>query len=161
MGRGGKNTNLRKLYKMSTEEAATEKTEDTVSSKKTEDETKEQVMKSNVEEDSSSVRKTQCRDMFEKVAEYLNGELAATSEEYELLRRLNQMTLNKYQDMTALASRLNEVSQRLNDKFVALQPYCDQIDQVEASVSTLEQTAYRLDAYCKRLENKFRELEKI
>lgn len=40
----------------------------------------------------------------------------ATSEEYELLRRLNQMTLNKYQDMTALASRLNEVSQRLNDK---------------------------------------------
>ena len=26
------------------------------------------------------------------------------------------MTLNKYQDMTALASRLNEVSQRLNDK---------------------------------------------
>ena len=34
---------------------------------------------------------------------------------------------------------------------VSLQPYCDQIDQVEASVSALEQTAYRLDAYCKRL----------
>ena len=40
----------------------------------------------------------------------------ATSEEYQLLQRLNQMTLNKYQDMTALASRLNDVSQRLNDK---------------------------------------------
>lgn len=38
---------------------------------------------------------------------------------------------------------------------VALQPYCDQIDQVEASVSTLEQTAYRLDAYCKRLGNNY------
>lgn len=85
------------------------------------------------------------------------------------------MTLNKYQDMTALASRLNEVSQRLNDKcewlseassvdvasknslhysspaVVSLQPYCDQIDQVEVSVSALEQMAYRLDAYCKRL----------
>ena len=34
---------------------------------------------------------------------------------------------------------------------MSLQPYCDQIDQVEASVSALEQTAYRLDAYCKRL----------
>ncbi len=34
---------------------------------------------------------------------------------------------------------------------VALQPYCDLIDQVEASVGSLEQTAYRLDAYCKRL----------
>ena len=43
---------------------------------------------------------------------------------------------------------------------VSLQPYCDQIDQVEASVSALEQMAYRLDAYCKRLEAKFREMER-
>lgn len=43
---------------------------------------------------------------------------------------------------------------------VSLQPYCDQIDQVEGSVSALEQTAYRLDAYCKRLEAKFKELER-
>ena len=84
----------------------------------------------------ASDRNAQCYEMFEKVAEYLNGELAgecaagdggrgslslsplppATSEEYDLLQRLNLITLNKYQDMTALASRLNEVSQRLNDK---------------------------------------------
>lgn len=43
---------------------------------------------------------------------------------------------------------------------VSLQPYCDQIDQVEASVSALEQTAYRLDAYCKQLEAKFKEIER-
>ena len=43
---------------------------------------------------------------------------------------------------------------------MSLQPYCDQIDQVEASVSALEQTAYRLDAYCKQLETKFKEVEK-
>lgn len=92
-----------------------------------------------------------CREMFEKVTEYLNGELAVTVEEYQLLLRLNQMSLAKYSDMSALARRLNEVSQRLSDKFVSLQPYCDLIDQVEGSVSALEQTAYRLDAYCKRL----------
>ena len=96
------------------------------------------------------------------------------------------MSLAKYSDMSALARRLNEVSQRLSDKckclpdstgfrcchlgmglhapyqinalvhphthsVVSLQPYCDLIDQVEGSVSALEQTAYRLDAYCKRL----------
>jgi len=33
----------------------------------------------------------------------------------------------------------------------SLQPYLEQIDQLEASVSTLEQTAYRLDAYSKKL----------
>lgn len=43
---------------------------------------------------------------------------------------------------------------------VSLQPYCDQIDQVEASVSALEQTAYRLDSYCKQLETKFKEIER-
>ncbi len=43
---------------------------------------------------------------------------------------------------------------------VSLQPYCDQIDQVEVSVGALEQTAYRLDAYCKKLEAKFKEVEK-
>ena len=136
-----------------------------------------------------------------------------------MLHRLNQVTIAKYQDMTALAGRLNEVSQRLNEKcklihnltqtqvhiisvtacyisttskseslqdsialgqkkvklcmmvtpppslsllpsVVSLQPYCDQIDQVESSVSALEQMAYRLDAYCKRLEAKFREMER-
>ena len=37
----------------------------------------------------------------------------------------------------------------ISDK--SLQPYLEQIDQLEASVSTLEQTAYRLDAYSKKL----------
>ena len=32
-----------------------------------------------------------------------------------------------------------------------LQPYLDQIDQIEESVSSLEQAAYKLDAYSKRL----------
>ena len=41
---------------------------------------------------------------------------SVTSEEYKLLHRLNQVTIAKYQDMTALAGRLNEVSQRLNEK---------------------------------------------
>ena len=33
----------------------------------------------------------------------------------------------------------------------SLQPYLDQIDQIHASVASLEQTAYRLDAYTKQL----------
>lgn len=114
-----------------------------------------------------------CKEMFGRVSDYLSGELAATESEYQLLRQLNQISLAKYADMTELSGRLNEVAQRLNDKceplpiaalvrhlipppfsVASLQPYCEQIDQVEASVSALEQTAYRLDAYCKRLGEK-------
>lgn len=111
-------------------------------------------------EEMEEQHKEMAMDMFQKITEYLNGELAITSEEYQLLLRLNQMTMAKYSDMTALASRLNVVSNKLNEKFLSLQPYCDQIDQVESSVSALEQTAYRLDAYCKKLEAKFKEVEK-
>lgn len=42
----------------------------------------------------------------------------------------------------------------------SLQPYLDQIDQIEDSVIKLEQAAYKLDAYSKRLEAKFKALEK-
>ena len=73
-------------------------------------------------------------DMFKKITEYLNGELAGklsmkpvvcfdmfppppvTSEEYQLLLRLNQMTIAKYSDMTSLAARLNQVSDKLKEK---------------------------------------------
>ena len=39
----------------------------------------------------------------------------------------------------------------LSFSVVSLQQYCDQIDQIESSVSELEQTAYRLDSYAKQL----------
>ena len=39
-----------------------------------------------------------------------------TSEEYQLLLRLNQMTIAKYSDMTSLAGRLNQVSEKLSEK---------------------------------------------
>lgn len=39
-------------------------------------------------------------------------------------------------------------------------PYLEQIDQIEDSVIKLEQAAYKLDAYTKRLEAKFKSLEK-
>lgn len=42
----------------------------------------------------------------------------------------------------------------------SLQPYLEQIDQIEDSVAKLEQAAYKLDAYSKRLEAKFKHLEK-
>lgn len=107
-----------------------------------------------------------------------------TCEEYDLLLRLNQIAIAKYNDMSKLSSGLTEVAQRLNDKcklvnykpprpptalktfgnnyknvlyylVVSLQDYCDQIDQVDSKVSELEQTAYRLDSYAKQLGNNF------
>lgn len=65
-----------------------------------------------------------CKEMFGRVSDYLSGELAATESEYQLLRRLNQISLAKYADMSELAGRLNEVAQRLNDKCESIDPFC-------------------------------------
>ena len=49
---------------------------------------------------------------------------------------------------------------QLNNKYLELQPYLDQIDQIEESVERLYQAAVKLESYSKRLETKYKELEK-
>lgn len=41
------------------------------------------------------------------------------------------------------------------DLDASLQPYLDQINQIEEQVSALEQAAYKLDAYSKKLGKTF------
>lgn len=98
--------------------------------------------------------------MFTKTADYLYGELTATQEEYKLLENMNRATITKYSDMKHIATNIAKSIGELNEKYTSLQPYLDQIDQIEDSVAKLEQAAYKLDAYSKRLEAKFKNLEK-
>nr|CAG4644467.1 EOG090X0J9J [Lepidurus arcticus] len=99
-------------------------------------------------------------NMFQKTASYLEEELSVTQEEYKLLQNMNRITATKYADMAHLTSSVGSALSILNEKYQGLQPYLDQIDQIEDSVAQLEQAAYKLDAYTKRLEAKFKSLEK-
>ncbi|XP_041485678.1 biogenesis of lysosome-related organelles complex 1 subunit 2-like [Lytechinus variegatus] len=100
------------------------------------------------------------RDMFQKMIAYLQGDLSATAEDYKLLEQMNLVTAKKYGDMKNIALQIGDSMTGLQSKYQSLQPYLDQIDQVEESVTSLEQAALRLDAYSKRLEAKFKQLEK-
>ncbi|XP_059479312.1 biogenesis of lysosome-related organelles complex 1 subunit 2 isoform X1 [Neocloeon triangulifer] len=98
--------------------------------------------------------------MFQKTGDYLYGELTATQEDYKLLENMNTVTAKKYSDMRQIASNVSKSLFELNEKYKSLQPYLEQIDQIDDSVAKLEQAAYKLDAYSKRLEGKFKHLEK-
>ncbi|KAF4526516.1 hypothetical protein B566_EDAN005883 [Ephemera danica] len=98
--------------------------------------------------------------MFQKTGDYLWGELTATQEEYRLLETMNQAAITKYSDMRQIAGNVAKSLVELNEKYRSLQPYLEQVDQIEDSVAKLEQAAYKLDAYSKRLEAKFKHLEK-
>ncbi|XP_061681867.1 biogenesis of lysosome-related organelles complex 1 subunit 2 [Syngnathoides biaculeatus] len=101
-----------------------------------------------------------CTDMFEKMAVFLQGELTATCEDYRLLENMNKLTSLKYMEMKDISINISRNLQDLNNKYASLQPYLDQINQIEEQVSSLEQAAYKLDAYSKKLEARFKKLEK-
>ncbi|KAK7111173.1 biogenesis of lysosome-related organelles complex 1 subunit 2-like [Littorina saxatilis] len=101
-----------------------------------------------------------CHETFQKTAEYLRGELEGTIEDYKLLEKMNKVTICKYSEMKHIALSVGGALQELNEKYKSLQPYLDQIDTIEESVSALEQAAYSLDHYSKRLEAKFKSMEK-
>ncbi|GFR78354.1 biogenesis of lysosome-related organelles complex 1 subunit 2 [Elysia marginata] len=101
-----------------------------------------------------------CRDTFQKTAEYLRGELDGTIEDYKLLEKMNTVTSSRYSEMKHIALSISGALKSLNEKYQSLQPYLEQIDQIEESVATLEQAAYSLDQYSKRLESKFKALER-
>merc|ERR1719270_2739131 len=95
--------------------------------------------------------------MFTSTSDWVTGELEATTEEYRLLEQMNKLTLTKYSDMSQITEN---VTKSEGSQYTDLLPYLEQIDQIDASVERLEQAAYKLDAYSKRLEQKFKMLEK-
>ena len=101
-----------------------------------------------------------CNDMFSKIAIYINGEVDSTIEDYKLIEKMNIAAMGKYDSMYEMAKATGDHLHTLNQKFEDLQPYLDQIETIERNVSLLEQTAYKLDAYSKRLEERFKRLDK-
>uniref|UniRef100_A0A673WE05 Biogenesis of lysosomal organelles complex-1, subunit 2 n=1 Tax=Salmo trutta TaxID=8032 RepID=A0A673WE05_SALTR len=92
-----------------------------------------------------------CTDMFDKMAVFLQGELTESPVVEKIL---------KYMEMKDISINISRNLQDLNHKYASLQPYLDQINQIEEQVSSLEQAAYKLDTYSKKLEAKFKKLEK-
>nr|XP_020853992.1 biogenesis of lysosome-related organelles complex 1 subunit 2-like [Phascolarctos cinereus] len=101
-----------------------------------------------------------CKDMFSKMAMYLTGELTVTSEDYKLLENMNKLTSLKYLEMKDIAENISRNPKALNQKYAALPPYLDQITLIKEQEAALEQAAYKLDAYSKKLEAKYKKLER-
>lgn len=98
--------------------------------------------------------------MFQKTGEYLQEELTSTHADYRLLERLNKEAIAKYAELKTISTNVSQSLDALNQKYKKLQPVLENINQIDDSVTKLEQAAYKLAAYSKRLEAKFRDIEK-
>ncbi|KAG6445611.1 biogenesis of lysosome-related organelles complex 1 subunit 2 [Manduca sexta] len=98
--------------------------------------------------------------LFKKTNDYLQGEMAAGQDHYNLLEEINRLTITKYADLRNLAVNLNKTLNEYNEMYnQQTKPLLEQIDKIEAQVSKFEVNAYRLDSYTKQLKARFKELE--
>ncbi|XP_028169995.1 biogenesis of lysosome-related organelles complex 1 subunit 2 isoform X2 [Ostrinia furnacalis] len=99
--------------------------------------------------------------LFKRTNDYLQGEMSAGQEHYNLLEDINRLTITKYTDLRNLAVNLNKTLTEYNEMYQQqIKPLLMQIDQIDAQVSQFEVTAYRLDSYTKQLKARFKEEEK-
>jgi biogenesis of lysosome-related organelles complex 1 subunit 2 len=99
-------------------------------------------------------------EAFTATSDWISAELESTTEDYKLIEQMNRVTATKYSDMEQITANIAKGMSQLNVGYTQLQPYLEQIDQIDESVGRLESAAFKLDAYSKRLEDKFKSLEK-
>ncbi|XP_047543808.1 biogenesis of lysosome-related organelles complex 1 subunit 2 [Vanessa atalanta] len=98
--------------------------------------------------------------LFKKTNDYLQGEMAAGQDHYNLLEEINRLAITKYADLKNLTVNLSKTLNEYNEMYNSqIKPLLLQIDQIDAQVSQFEANAYRLDSYTKQLKARFKELE--
>lgn len=99
-------------------------------------------------------------DLYKKTSVYVQSELESTLDEYKLLEEMNKKTASKYKDMKQVTDNVNQSITDLEKNYSRLEPFLSQINDLEEKVVKLEEVAYSVDSYTKRLEAKFKSLEK-
>jgi hypothetical protein len=97
------------------------------------------------------------KEMIESTGEYIKAEVDTCVADYKALERMNRALTDRYVDMSKQTASIRTEMTRLNESYTDLLPVLAQVDDVEKCVDTLEQTTIKLDAYSKKLEQRFKQ----
>ena len=100
------------------------------------------------------------KELFRKTSDYVQAEMSVTHDDYKLLEQMNRQTAVKYSQVREVAEGLNNSLHDLEVNYSRISPFLDKVEVLEEKVSRLEELAYSVDNYSKRLEAKFKSLEK-
>lgn len=98
-------------------------------------------------------------ELFEKTSEYVKAELEVTLDDYRLLEEMNIRTSEKYSQLRGLSDQLKDSLQDLEKNYFRIIPYLEKIDSLEQKVTRLEELAYAIDSYTKKLEARYKSLQ--
>ncbi|KAK3239011.1 hypothetical protein CYMTET_51030 [Cymbomonas tetramitiformis] len=93
--------------------------------------------------------------MFSSVTKSVQGELQAACNDYELLAKMNTIGAQKYKDMGDFAEGMAVFVEALKEKDSSFKGYIEQIDNIDQQVADMEVMVSKLNAYTKRLEQRF------
>lgn len=99
-------------------------------------------------------------DLFQKTSDYVKAELEVTLDEYKLLEQMNGATATKYSEMRTRSEQLKQSLLDLETNYARIIPFLEKVDGLEKKVVQLEELAYAVDNYSKRLEGRCKSLEK-
>lgn len=99
-------------------------------------------------------------DLFQKTSDYVKAELEVTLDEYKLLEQMNRTTAAKYTELRGLSDQVKRSLVDLDTNYARMIPFLEKMDGLEKKVVRLEELAYAVDSYSKRLESRFKSLEK-
>lgn len=99
-------------------------------------------------------------ELVRKTSDYVQAELEVTLDDYQLLERMNAATAAKYAELRGLSDQLKKSLADLDTNYARMIPFLEQVDGLEQRVVRLEALAYAVDGYSKRLEGRFKSLEK-
>lgn len=105
------------------------------------------------------VLKEKTKEMFENVQKYLQNDLTANSNDFQLLEEMNKLAASKYETMSDSTEDLIKIMEILQKKYESYYPYLEKIEKIHSSINEFEKVVAMLDDYSGRLEEKFTHLE--
>ncbi|KAL0480206.1 hypothetical protein AKO1_007209 [Acrasis kona] len=100
---------------------------------------------------------TKVEILFQDVASVVHGEMQAGFNELTLLENINAAVGKRYEVMSGRTQNVLETITKMKEQYALLQPFFDEIDQIDQSVNELSNTVKYLDSYTKNLETSLRE----
>ncbi|KAJ2437745.1 RalA-binding protein 1 [Coemansia sp. RSA 2424] len=100
------------------------------------------------------------RKAFSSTALYLQSELEATGSDLQLLEKLNDASIAKYEGLSRQAQDMLVHAYKVKQTYNEMETQVAEVDSLVESINSLEQVAMELDRYSLQLEAKFQKLLK-
>ncbi|KAJ1978721.1 hypothetical protein H4R33_005904 [Dimargaris cristalligena] len=89
----------------------------------------------------------------------VQGELSAVTEDLRLIEKINIVTQDKYEGLSATVQDMMVTSSKIQQAYSEMEEYMDQADTVCQQIQDLEDMAKQLEACSRQLEIKFRRFD--